>query len=267
MIFPASCVGCFVELEQSAFEESIQLLAAGQNTGTDVATATPELNSGYYFQRWQATHWCDRCWKKMTPAVNSRCGRCGATLNRPSPLGNQCAHCFGHDLRFDRAYAIGNYQGLLQELVIRMKNQHDEALALQLGTFLGYELLAQGWTEFDQLVSVPSHWMRKLKRGFQAADILGERVSQLIGIPKCSQTVSATRTTAKQGTLSTTGRRANVHNAFKLHAKANIEGQHVLIIDDVLTSGATTSELARILKQHGAAEVSVAVVARGAGVS
>lgn len=148
-----------------------------------------------------------------------------------------------------------------------MKNQRDEPLAIQLGTLLGFELLANGWTEFDQIVPVPSHWIRKFKRGFQAADVIADTLSQRLGVPKSVRTVRTTRTTKKQGTLSTTARIANVRDAFELYPKADVRGQRILLVDDVLTSGATTSELARVLKRRGAAEVSVAVVARGAGVS
>ena len=72
------------------------------------------------------------------------------------------------DLRFEKAVAIGNYQGLLQELVIRMKNQHDEAIAIQLGTLLGYQLIERGLNSFDSVIAVPTHWWRRLKRGFCA---------------------------------------------------------------------------------------------------
>jgi ComF family protein len=166
-------------------------------------------------------------------------------------------------LTFDRALAIGNYSGLLRELVVRMKNQHDEVLAIQFGIRLGYELLGQGWTDYDFLVPVPLHWSRRLKRGFQATDLLSEQIARVTGIRKCEKILKAVRATQKQGMLSFPARIANVRNAYAVQTQSAVKRRRVLLIDDVLTTGATTSELARILKANGAAEVNVAVVARG----
>jgi ComF family protein len=184
----------------------------------------------------------------------------------------ECALCHGSDLRFTKAIAVGNYQGLLQELIIRMKGQQDESIAIQLGQMLGYELLASDSSDFDPLgydlaIPVPSHWFRKLKRGFQAADVICESMCGLTGIKKSSSIVKAIRSTKKQGTLSSAGRVSNVRGAFSIRPTVPLAGKRVLIVDDVMTSGATTSEIARILITQGAEEVNVAVVARGARVS
>ena len=195
------------------------------------------------------------------------CGRCGARLLQSSPYPDTCALCHGQDFRFDRAVAVGNYQGLLQDLVVRMKNQHDETIAVQLGNLLGYQLASEGWVEFDRAVSVPTHWWRRLKRGFCAAELIGNSLSKLLGLKFSTNLVRAIRPTKKQGTLSTRGRFSNVRGAFGINSKTTFTGQRLLLIDDVMTSGATTSEVARILKQKGAAEVYVAIVARGARVS
>ena len=196
------------------------------------------------------------------------CGKCGARLSQSSPYPDRCALCHGLDLRFDKAIAIGNYQGLLQELVIRMKNQRADAVAMQLGRLLGYQLIADGLVGFDRVIAVPTHWWRRLKRGFCAADLIADRVSELIEVSLSKQVVRAVRPTKKQGTLSTRGRFANVRGAFAINPREkNLQGSKVILIDDVMTSGATTSEVARILKRAGVAEVLVAVVARGARVS
>ncbi len=195
----------------------------------------------------------------------SRCRRCGAGLYRPNPFSDQCAHCMHSDLRFDQTLAVGNYQGLLKELVVRMKNQHDDVLAYHLGHRMAYELIGHGWTDVDSVLPVPSHWLRRLNRGFQASEILADQVSRLLQIPLNTHALYVARPTKKQGMLSETARRKNVRNAFGLRKGSSVKGKSILIIDDVATSGATLSEIARLLKSNGASQVRVAVVARGVG--
>lgn len=260
MIFPASCVGCDAELEQTKTDRA----EAGHCTPfANQAISVSKLS----FMQWQQDHWCDECWKKLFQRSELVCVKCGARLLQSSPYPDRCALCHGQDIRFDKAVALGNYQGLLQELVIRMKNQHDEAIAVQLGKLLGYQLVAEGLVEFDRAIAVPTHWWRRLKRGFCAAELIGISLSKLLGLRFSTKMVRAIRPTKKQGTLSTQGRFSNVRGAFAVNSRTELTGQRLLLIDDVMTSGATTSEVARILKQKGAAEVHVAIVARGARVS
>jgi ComF family protein len=248
LIFPAGCLGCQRSIEGLNFDRPIESVEKG--------------DSG--FLEWQQSHFCDDCWDGLTDRHRPRCLFCGATIFGHNPFGNRCRLCHGTDLRFTKAIAIGNYQGLLQELIIRMKGQHDESLAIQLGRLLAYELIAQGMDDFDYVVSVPTFWLRRFKRGFHAADVICESVSQSTGIRIGSGILKAVRSTRKQGTLSNRGRFANVRNAFAVHKKVKLTGAKILVVDDVMTSGATASEISRVLLRHGAAEVHFGMIARGA---
>lgn len=261
MVFPANCVSCGDELpvEKRGNVSSLVQESGPSNELSRIADSNRELS----FQDWQASNWCHKCWVQIENRTKHRCVKCGAGLSRPSPFAGHCGSCLRIRLKFDQALAVGNYQGLLRELVIRVKNQHDDVLAIQLGNRLAYELIGNGWTDFDQLVPVPLHWSRRLRRGFQATDILSDRISRLTGIRKCTDTVLISRSTAKQGTLSSTARIANVRNAFAVRPNTIKPGARILVVDDVMTSGATTSEIARVLKAGGAEFVGVAVVARG----
>jgi ComF family protein len=149
-----------------------------------------------------------------------------------------------------------------------MKNQHDEQLAVQLGQLLAHQI--NGCDFFDDLdlvIPVPTHWWRRLERGFHGAEVLAETVAANCRLPFSRNTVRCQRSTKKQGTLSTPGRFKNVRNAFRIQPKINVSGLTLLVVDDVMTSGATASELARLLIQAGAAKVYVGVIARGARVS
>ncbi len=259
MIFPASCLACGTELVP---RQPVARPAPVPQGSTRVAA-----NPGSFIQ-WQEEHWCQDCWTRLTQQSRHRCcEKCGARLTTTNPFPGHCALCHGQDLRFEQAIATGNYQGLLQELIIRMKGQSDDSLAFQLGQLLGYELIDADFLNFDLLVPVPSHWWRKLKKGFHAADVIAEATARLTGIPNSARVLRSVRRTKKQGTLSNQGRIANVRGAFAVLEKSEIAGKRILVIDDVMTSGATTSEIARILKRHRASQVGVAVVARGARVS
>ena len=266
IVFPPACLGCGVDLDEADLPANVGLLEV-RDRAISVKTSAGSFNQ-YWFQNWQSTNWCEACWRQAAAKSVDRCRRCGALLFRANPLRGSCQHCHGEEFHFDQAFAVNGYHGLFRELVTRMKNQKDDHLAIHLGNLLGSELCLNGWHEFDLILPVPQPWLRRLKRGFQATEILAERVAQLTGIPQSSKVIRATRNSAKQGTLSVTARQSNVRNAFGLYsaqAVSKVKGQRILVIDDVMTTGATLSEIARMLKRQQAAAVSVAVVARGGG--
>jgi ComF family protein len=171
-------------------------------------------------------------------------------------------------LRFEQASSVGIYRGLLQDLVIRMKNQHDEPLAVQLGYLLALQASRSDFAEeLDLVVPVPTHWWRRFERGFHAAEVLAETFAKTCQLPFSRRLARCVRSTKKQGTLSTPGRFSNVRGAFGIQPKTNVSGLTIFLVDDVMTSGATASELARLLIRAGAAKVYVGVIARGARVS
>ncbi len=266
IIFPPSCLGCGVDLVEPDWLAKTHDIEF-RDQEIDDRASSGSFNQ-YWFQNWQSANWCDDCWKQVAGRTVQRCRRCGALLFRANPLRGSCQLCHGEKFHFDQAFAVSSYHGLFRELVTRMKNQKDDHLAIHLGNFLGSELCLQGWLEFDLILPVPQPWLRRFKRGFQATEILADRVAHLTGIPQCSKSIRATRNTAKQGTLSVTARQTNVRNAFGLYSASvisRIRGKKILVVDDVMTTGATLSEIARMLKRQQASAVSVAVVARGGG--
>ena len=114
------------------------------------------------------------------------------------------------------------------------------------------------------VTAVPSHWSRRWRRGVQGSALLAESVSRVLEVP-WGHALVARRRTQKQGTLTVKRRFANVRGVFRTAKGYDFTGQHVVLIDDVLTTGATSSEAARALKQAGAARVTIGVLARGTG--
>ncbi len=211
---------------------------------------------------------CDGCCRRLLGNQLDRCVKCGASTLASNPFDDRCRLCFGVDLRFDRCVAIGDYRGLLQEIVVQMKRTHDEILAIRLGRLLAGQIERfEVGNNCDLVVPVPTHWLRKLKRGFHGASVIADGISQISSIRKSDDLVYCLKNTKKQGTLMNTGRFANVRGAFGVKPKARIADQNILVVDDVMTSGATASEVAKTLLRAGASNVCVAVAARGARVS
>lgn len=226
------------------------------------------VNGEFSFVEQFDRHWCQDCWRKLGLGSETQCARCGASIrsNYGNPFDDGCKFCRDQNYHFENTVSLGSYGGLLQRLIIRMKNGHDDQLAIQLGQLLAYAIVQRPLCGvIDKVVPVPTHWQRRLKRGFCAAEILAETIGAICKLPTATHLVQATRSTRKQGTLSMAGRRDNVKNAFSHQKRFPVEGKHILIVDDVMTSGSTTSEVAKVLKKAGAAKVYVAVVARGTG--
>lgn len=252
LVFPACCLGCQNELPPSQ---------PGLDLGSSLQSSVFDFVSSFQ------SHWCTDCWRKLNDHT-SRCRKCAATVFANNPLNDRCSLCRSLDLRFESSVSVGNYRGLLQQLVIEMKNQHNEQLAVQLGRLLGFHIFnADFFEELDLVIPVPTHWWRRFKRGFHGTDILARSLADSCKLAYSNKALKCKRRTKKQGMLSTAGRFRNVRHAFDISSGDSVSGMTILLIDDVMTSGATTSEAARILLSHGTRRVYVGVVARGARVS
>ena len=116
---------------------------------------------------------------------------------------------------------------------------------------------------FDWIVPVPLHWRRRWQRGFNQAELLARVVSRHAGVPLV-KSLKRKRATAAQAGLSDTERRTNTEHAFAVadNHRAALEGKHILLIDDVLTTGATLSAASRVLRRSGGRRITVMTVAR-----
>ena len=165
-------------------------------------------------------------------------------------------------MRFDRALRLGKYEGRLRDAILRMKSSHGEALAGRLG-----ERLAAKWArdgscgDFDAAIPIPLHWLRRWKRGYNQSAAVAASFAACLGRQCWSHTLRRRRSTPLQTEQSVAGRERNVAGAFALVPWAGLRGVRVVLIDDVLTTGATLNEAARLLLGAGAAQVRVAVLA------
>jgi ComF family protein len=211
--------------------------------------------------------WCKTCrenlMEKSAAASKSVCPRCALQVGPFADLRGGCASCRDRVLSFDASIAMGTYDGELRELCLRLKHEHNAFLAYWVA-----ELLVEARrTAFCLLpsdalvVPVPLHWCRHLQRGYNQAEELAEGVAKQLKLP-IRRLLKRVVRTQRLADLSRTARGEVVRDAFRVHTHPPIKDRSILLVDDVLTTGATCSAAARVLKQAGAARVTVAVVAR-----
>ena len=217
-----------------------------------------------------ASNWCDDCWAQLPDSWCQGCPTCAAMIRRPLGSDGCCSLCREMAYRFEGVTSVGNYQGLLKRLVLDLKGGKNEALSFQLGRLLGDRLRRQAEVDVESqdspalLVPVPLHWRRRFARGFHAAGVIAEGVRATTGFA-IAEVLQCQRLTDEQGTLTGPRRFSNVKGAFQMRPLVSVDGSRVVLVDDVMTSGATLSELAGVLKKAGAVSVRCAVLARGTG--
>lgn len=158
---------------------------------------------------------------------------------------------------YDEAFCYGAYQGTLRELIHLFKYNGMRALARPLGDLLADALPRD--RQFDAVTAVPLHWRRRWQRGFNQSALLAGEIARRRGIPAMRVLRRAWATRAQAG-LSNAQRRENVSGAFA--ARRRVAGLRILLIDDVMTTGATAGACARALKRAGARSVSLLALAR-----
>ena len=204
---------------------------------------------------------CDECQQLLEGPAVSRCARCGAAAAALD--GAKCIFCDRRSLRFDRVVTLGSYAGALRDCVLTMKRPRHESLSAAMAELLfarqGVQLAESG---ADAVLPVPMHWMRRIVRRANSAELIADRLAARLGIPLLHRALRRVRYTRRQGPMLRTQRLANVRGAFRLQDDAPVRGKRLIIVDDVLTTGATCDEVAKVLKRAGAAAVTVAVVAR-----
>ncbi len=188
----------------------------------------------------------------------ARCRRCGLELVRPVEL---CGRCTTRLPGFDSAWPGFAYRGDIERLVQRFKFQRDLAAGRLIARLLARSLQDQLTPRPDLMIPVPLHYRRRLARGFNQAEFLCRDLSRhFSGLP-WTAALTRPRATLAQSDLPADRRRGNVRGAFKLkHLPPG--AKHVSLVDDVMTTGSTLHECARVLKRAGVERVDVWVVAR-----
>lgn len=196
---------------------------------------------------------CPACAADLPRMAHPACPRCAL----PSPQGDVCGRCQRHPPHFDRLIALYPYSFPLDRMIQHLKYGHQLALADWFGQQLATVCADHA---FDLIVPMPLHASRLAERGFNQAMEICRPLTRLGNRPIDNNCCERVRPTAPQEGLTLRERRRNLKNAFACNT--DLGGRHILLVDDVVTTGASASECARTLRLHGATQVTVAAVAR-----
>ena len=206
---------------------------------------------------------CGTCYKQLTAAPGPLCRRCAQSVPELQDGAEDCSQCRGRKLHFDSTTALGRYEGELRAAVLRMKHAADEPLAIAIGRVMvdqHQRLLAE--RRWDAVVAVPMHWSRRAFRGTNSPEVIARCMARQLGAPAEPRILIRRRRTVPQGNLPRSKRLRNLRGAFRASKAYDLQGARLLLIDDVMTTGATANQCARTLKLAGAQRVDVLVVAR-----
>jgi ComF family protein len=206
---------------------------------------------------------CPACWSRLSFITRPYCERLGIPFVYDPGPGILSMEAIADPPAYHRARAAVRFDDIARALVHALKYGDRLDLAPMMGRWIsraGCELLA----EADALVPVPLHWRRLWARRFNQSAMLAAAVSAESGVPIAGAALKRVKPTAQQVGLSRSERALNVQGAFRVPAegKSAVAGRRLIVIDDVLTSGATVDGCARALLRAGAANVDVLIFAR-----
>jgi len=201
---------------------------------------------------------CGECWTGLARLTPPLCAGCGLPVASESAA--RCAGCREAEPAFDYARAAAVYGGGVREAIHGLKFGGRRSLARPLGDLVADECARALEDPPDALVPVPLARARERERGFNQAALVAERLGERLRVRVRPRWLARLRATAPQSDLTAAERRANVAGAFA--AAPAVAGRHVVVIDDVITTGATVGECARALRAAGARRVGVLAVAR-----
>jgi ComF family protein len=204
---------------------------------------------------------CPACLAALPPLVSPRCPRCALPYPTEEGTDHLCEGCLRDEPAFSWVAAAGVYEGSLRQAVHRFKYQGTVGLDRPLGRMLAEALARQapGWRP-DLIAPVPLHRRRLGERTYNQSLLLARALGRQWRVPVAARLLRRTRPTPSQQGLTAAERRQNLKGAFV--TERPLAGERVLLVDDVLTTGATVRECSRVLRAGGAGEVAVAVLAR-----
>jgi ComF family protein len=174
-----------------------------------------------------------------------------------------CSRCRDEKFKFERVFAMSRYQGMLRDAVLRMKQASEEPLMMAMGRLLANQFASQiAAVQPEVVVPIPMHWSRRMVRGTNSPELIGEIVARKLGIPFAPRALRRCRRTRKLAELTRQERKRTLRNAFAVAKGCDFTAARVLLVDDVMTTGTTCDTAAQALRKAGATAVSVLVAAR-----
>lgn len=208
---------------------------------------------------------CEPCREELVDTSQAVCPRCALKVGPWANIKPGCSWCSNRTLGFDEAIALGPYEDAIRTMCLQLKTVHNEWLARWV-----VDLLIDGREDRLRAASptlvipVPLHWRRRLVRGYNQSDALAGHLARRLGISRMHalRRVVATPKLIDKGRAD---RKRLMRGVFRVRRGISLEGQTILLVDDILTSGATCGSAAKALKKAGAARVIAVVIGRAEG--
>ncbi|MGQ9696952.1 MAG: ComF family protein [Armatimonadota bacterium] len=201
---------------------------------------------------------CQSCIQLVSPVPEPHCDVCG----QPYVLGI-CPECTAQPPAFLRARAAALFDGVLRDAIHALKYEARPNLAAPLGKLLSAYVLAHPEpTEVDAVVPVPLHRQRERRRGFNQSALLAQHIADVLGVPLLERVLIRCANTPPQVGLDRAQRRTNVASAFQVPDTSQVAGLRLLLVDDVMTTGATCGAASEALLAAGARSTQVLTLAR-----
>lgn len=188
---------------------------------------------------------CQHCYE-LLPFQNNACQHCGQQFAAPLDI---CGHCISKPPQFERCFCAFAYQDPIKELIQAFKYQQQPSLAKVLAKLLHQEVCDHQFDKPEALIPVPMHYSRLRERGYNQALLLAKELGKLTKIKVDNQILSKQKAVPAQALQNKRQRKKAVRGSFSCVTKAPYS--HVAIIDDVVTTGSTISEITKILRKKG----------------
>ncbi len=212
-----------------------------------------------------------KAWGELTFISDPKCQICGIPFafsdaeDDVEYIGTKCVDCLEKEPLYDKALCTLVYNDACRPLILGYKHGDQTHMAVSFAHWMvktGEKFLA----EADYIIPVPLHWNRLFKRRYNQSVLLADQISKLSEVPVLKSALKRIKATPPQGHMSSKDRLKNVRQAFDWNGKnaQSIKDKTVILIDDVLTSGATANECAKVLKKAGCKKVYVLCLARAA---
>lgn len=233
-VYPPTCVFCLAEVNEEA---------SLKNGGT-----------------------CSNCHQALTRSHGRSCLLCGAAIGPFLDPSGGCQYCCRDKFAFEQVIRLGVYDAELRAACLRSKQRGFAPVAAGLaGLLWSFESPSLTKATIDLIVPIPQFWLQSWFRPHNTADVIATILSRRLHLPMKNHVLKKIRWTPPQSRLTPTQRRTNLRNAFAATRAQSLAGATVLLVDDVMTTGTTAHEAAKVLRKAGAKHVLLAVIARGLG--
>lgn len=212
----------------------------------------------------EGRHFCWDCLARFEFITDRFCSHCGDPVEGMVEHKFTCSACRDHKPHFDKARSVARYRGHLRETLQTFKYNHATHLAHDFVPLLAGCVNAHyAGVPFDAVTYVPLYPRKERERTYNQAALLADGLAKTLDLPLLGTCLRRTHSTATQTNLTASQRRRNIQGAFAAEQQRWLTGRSLLLVDDVMTTGATVDECAKVLKKGGAHKVYVVTVARG----